>query len=122
MYTLELKYGTNYPEACPPTFAKPISGEYYRLCKTDPPTPNDFITHFESNRPLKPHDLCDGRALSFFTNLDKVIELKKMPFFRNHVPVNITIKPEYGIGEEKDGHLNLWEFSRVNFIGNLKED
>lgn len=120
---MELKYGTDYPDSCPPSFAKPINGEYFRLCDCNPPTANDFKTHVDAKMSFPPAKLCEAKALSFFRNEKDANNVKnRFPKLKNKIPVAVNIVPNHGVGLEIHGHLNLWEFQGINLLNFIKED
>ena len=45
-----LRWPADFPEDCPPEEANPAGGVYYRIVKTDPPEPGDFVSIYYLNR------------------------------------------------------------------------
>lgn len=120
---MELKYGTDYPDSCPPSFADSINGYYYRLCDCNPPTINDFKTHVDAKLSFPPAKLCEAKALSFFSEKENAIRIKnRYPKLKNKIPVMVNIIPDHGVGLEEKGHLNLWEFQGINLLNFIKEE
>ena len=122
---MDLKYGTDYPEACPPISAKPIEGAFYRLCDSNPPTENDFKTHVDLNLKFIPAKLCEAKALSFLRDKQSVEAYKKrFRVLRKKTEVLVDLKLDYGLADEFDenGHFNFWEFKQVNFLENVEEE
>ena len=56
-----------WPADCPHTDAEPASGEVFRIVRSNPPSPADFITPHEAGT-LKSRDNCLRRALSVYRN------------------------------------------------------
>ena len=42
-----LKYGEDYPDACPPSEANEMEGSFYRMCNSAVPEKDDFKTHVD---------------------------------------------------------------------------
>ncbi len=57
-----------WPENCPPRAAAAPSSAYYRVVKTNPPSPDDFKSYSESGTVRKGGDLCKRCGLSIFDN------------------------------------------------------
>lgn len=108
----------NYPANCPPPSAKPVNGVYYRLCYNRVVSPKDFLTHVELGKPFPPDKLCEACALSFFRSLKKISSYQRRhpKRFEKMVIIQFHITEEWGIGEEKGGHLNLWQAKSDNYI------
>lgn len=112
-----LKYGEDYPDACPPPEASEVEGTFYRMCNSETPEVDDFKTHVDLGLSFPPKKLCEAKALSFFTSKRAIESLKKrFPKFKSKVAVLINILPSHGVGVLEGEHLNLWEFQDVNFI------
>ena len=110
-----LKYGEDYPDACPPSEANEMEGSFYRMCNSAVPEKDDFKTHVDLGLNFPPPKLCEAKALSFFTSEQAIEKLKKrFPKFK--VAVLINISPSHGVGLLEGEHLNLWEFQDVNFL------
>lgn len=101
----------DYPEKCPPSTAKPITGDYYRFCNDKIISPEDFLTHVELKAKFPPSKRCEACALSFFDNPQSALDLKKKfpQKFGNKRLIEFHITEEWGIGEKKRDHLNLWQ-------------
>ena len=122
-----LKYGEDYPDACPPSEANEVEGSFYRICNSAVPEEDDFKTHVDLGLKFPPQKLCEAKALSFFVSEQAIEKLKKrFPKFKNKVAVLINILPSHGVGLLEVEHLNLWEFQDVNFLdaqeGGLEND
>ena len=112
-----LKYGEDYPDACPPSEANEMEGSFYRMCNSAVPEKDDFKTHVDLGLNFPPPKLCEAKALSFFASEQAIERLKKrFPKFKDKVAVLINISPSHGVGLLEGEHLNLWEFQDVNFL------
>lgn len=101
---------------CPPRDAVPFNGLFYRVCKNETPTEEDFLTHFDLNN-IPKGKACEARALSFYDNFEDANRLTKMvKKFRKSVPVLVKIEPKHGIGKINKHHLELWEFKGISFV------
>ena len=47
-----LKYGEDYPDACPPSEANEMEGSFYRMCNSAVPEKDDFNTQLFSKSNL----------------------------------------------------------------------
>ena len=47
---MALRWPADFPEGCPPEAAQSAGGVYYRIVKTDPPEPGDFVSIYYLNR------------------------------------------------------------------------
>ena len=72
---LSWNWPADFPPDCPPPAATPAHGVYYRIVKTDPPGPADFVSQYHQNRRLVNRNIQRGRAtqcetmgLSVFAN------------------------------------------------------
>lgn len=116
---MELKYGVDYPDACPPACAIPIEGYFYRLCDNNPPTEHDFKTHVDLKIKFPPKRLCEAKALSFLKDKESADKFKKrFPKFKDKKIVSVHIKVEYGISSavDRNGHFNFWEYEQAKFL------
>lgn len=76
----EGSWPTFYPKGVPPKSAEDAQGEFYRLVRVDPPTPDCFLSTHEEN----PHRYkkCQGEALqcvyetSFFADVNGAANAK----------------------------------------------
>lgn len=118
---MELKYGKDYPNMCPPEQAKAYVGSFYRLCESTDPSESDFITHYELGNIPRGQE-CEARALSFFDDLGAIENLKQKfkKKFGNKVAVLVDITSKHGIGILENHHLNLWEYKDVSFLETTK--
>lgn len=113
-----LKYD-KYPESCPPQDAVGINGTFFRLCKAEVPTEEDFLTHVDSGANFPPKKLCEAMALSLFNSYEAADKLRaKFPRFRSYSIVEVQLEIRFGIGvlEQRTGHLNLWESREHNIF------
>lgn len=114
---MDLKYGEDYPESCPPGSASPVEGCYYRLCDSNPPTDKDFKTHVDLGLNFPPKKLCEAKALSFMSSMKSATNMQnRFPRLKKKFPVLVNLVPLHGIGLEAGEHLNLWEYCGLNLL------
>lgn len=65
----ERHFPANIPHGCPPDEAPMASGEVFRIVKTNPPTPDDFLTYIEQGKLLEERE-CDCHGISVFRDPD----------------------------------------------------
>jgi hypothetical protein len=72
-----MNFPTYWQDDCPPADAIDAAGKVYRVVKADPPTLDDFATHFETGR-LPKASACLRCGLSVFREVQDAIHLKKL--------------------------------------------
>lgn len=109
----ELKYGSDYPNSCPPSEARPIQGSFYRFCSSEILSPNDCKTHVDLKASFPPNKLCEAKALSFFKDISsaRMMQKKYKKKFQNSVLFEVDIQENWGIAMLEGSHLNLWEYN-----------
>lgn len=60
-----MTFAAHFPAVCPPTDAEPAAGIVYRIVRSDPPGPDDFLSHHEAGL-LPKADACLRCGLSVF--------------------------------------------------------
>lgn len=74
------RYLVDWPENCPPPEAEAASGTVYRVCRSNPPAPEDFKSHAELGKQSKGSE-CMCRGLSVFRDGAEARHLTRI--FRN---------------------------------------
>jgi hypothetical protein len=108
------------PEQCPPKESLVPTGQvYYRLSKSAPPTSDDFLS-FRANSPnrvFKNVSECISRSLSVWDNIDKCMNITKLPRHRgkSHV-VEITLNNTDGqiLKTFGENHYSWWRSTTFN--------
>jgi hypothetical protein len=73
-------FPSNWPEGCPPADAVAAQGSVFRVVRSNPPDPADFMSLLEQGRPVVGR-LCESAGLSVFKELhDAVHYTKKYPY------------------------------------------
>lgn len=124
MGVLLLKYD-DYPESCPPVLATCLEGTYYRLCKSDEYSKEDFLTHVDAGLPFPPQKQCEALALSFYDSIENANKLRrKFKKFRMHSIKPVQILESYGVAllENQTGHLNLWEYKNIDIFKDVTRE
>lgn len=56
------RWPADFPPHCPPGTALPADGVFYRIIKSDPPGPGDFVSQYHHNRRLADRNIRQGSA------------------------------------------------------------
>ena len=116
-----IKWHEDLPENCPPIEAVLPEGKvFYRLVGSHPPSDGDFL----SQRILQPERIfnvseCQARSISLFDNQEYCITLRKLPFFRDKLVVEIALPPDAGLISRTNnkGHYSWWRRRDFNPVG-----
>ncbi|MFC6464901.1 hypothetical protein ACFP65_07960 [Marinilactibacillus sp. GCM10026970] len=113
---MELKYD-EYPESCPPLNSEEVEGTFYRLCKSSPPTDEDFKTHIDRGVLIKGKE-CASMALSFYDSRGSTEEMKKKfsKKFGNYYISEFYLTKDLGKALLEGNHLNLWEYKNIGWL------
>jgi hypothetical protein len=113
-----------FPDRCPPDDAIKANHIVFRFVKEDPPTPKDFVSHYQLGLAPKA-DLCERCSLSVFDSREaarlKLLELKeRFPdrSFGNYL-AECVITHEHGSIKQTGRditHHSWWAFQGVNFL------
>ena len=118
----------DFPPDCPPAAALPANGVYYRIVKTDPPQPADFVSQYHQNRRLANRNIQRGRAtqcetmgLSVFANPnDAARRARRYPSLGNRI-ARLTLTPDAGTmlptPRDDDSHHTWWLPAGYNPLG-----
>lgn len=114
---------TNFPPSCPPSDAEELDGLFYRACKNNPPTIEDFKDQYDMNRIKKsfpPARVCSCMALSYFE--DKDFLKSKVEQYKGKIGTYVfkmPIEPSFGVVKiNTDGHALLWEYKSSDIFNN----
>ncbi len=72
-----MRFPDGWPQDCPPADALDAAGEVFRIVKNEPPTYEDFRTHFESGR-LPKAPPCLRCGLSVFREIRDAIHQRQL--------------------------------------------
>ena len=112
-----MKFPTQWPDDCPPPDAVDADGEVFRLAKNDPPTPEDFVTHFESGR-LPKAPACLRGGLSVFRELGDAIHLRSLFPKLGKKVARGTLHPSHGKAKltpsRQPTHTTWWPYEQVD--------
>jgi hypothetical protein len=100
------------PDRCPPDNAFDPDGLiFYRLCLTSPPTVNDFKSQ-RANCPTCNFDIneCIARSLSVWDDIDKCLNLLKLPRHKGKSAMKLELKSNDGLVLQtfKSNHYSWW--------------
>ena len=100
------------PEQCPPEKAfNPAGLIFYRLCEFVPPTEHDFKSQ-RANCPSCDFKLdeCIVRSLSVWNDVDKCLNLLKLPRHKGKMVVKVKLTSEDGLVLQtfKPNHYSWW--------------
>lgn len=114
-------------EDCPPSDAAEPNETYYRLCKENPPSDGDFLTHAELG--LRPTgDPCLRCGLSVFATSDGAVKMYRAVKQRNpKVPfpsfvVELALTPADGVIKQTNmpPHHTWWMYADTNRLGTAR--
>jgi hypothetical protein len=108
-------------EKCPPENAFDPNGlTFYRLAKSNPVTENDF----HSQRKLNPNtnftnvSECIARSLSIWDDIEKCLNILKLPRHKNKAPLVMQLNLVTGDGlvlqTFKPNHYSWWRTNNYN--------
>lgn len=109
-----MNWSETLPEQCPPDNAfSPDGLVFYRLCETSPPTNEDF----KSQRALCPTceyknvSECIARSLSVWDNIDKCLNLLKLPRHKGKSAMKLELTNNDGLVLQtfKPNHYSWWK-------------
>jgi hypothetical protein len=91
-----MSYRDSLPDSCPPDAAEEITDSrvVFRLVRTDPPTPNDFLSKRQENpsKMVPGVTECQMCGLSVFVDKqDVVTKVLKLPYFKNRKICRVTL-------------------------------
>ncbi len=110
-------------DKCPPDSAfDPDGMTFYRLAKTNPVTESDF----HSQRKLNPNtnfpDVCEciARSLSIWDDIDKCLNILKLPRHKNKAPLVMKLNLVSGDGlvlqTFKENHYSWWRTTNYDVV------
>lgn len=116
-----MEWNENLPEFCPEQGTHiPHHEVYYRIVKTIPPTPSDFI----SQRGLKPTKVftppvteCRALSLSLFSDLNDAKKKLKLPTFKGRCSIaKVVLNENDGLVKKtaKASHYSWWMTKQYN--------
>ena len=96
-----MSYRDPLPEGCPPDAAEEIATPRvaFRLVRTDPPTPDDFLSQRQEKpgRTFQGVTECQACGLSVFTDRhDAEAKALKLPHLKNRVICRVMLPPGAG--------------------------
>lgn len=109
-----MNWSETLPEQCPPDNAFDPDGlVFYRLCNTSPPTIEDF----KSQRAICPTceyknvSECIAHSLSVWDNIDKCLNLLKLPRHKGKSAMKLELTTNDGLVLQtfKPNHYSWWK-------------
>lgn len=102
----------HFPPGCPPTDARPVNEDVYRLVVNDPPTAEDMESYLEQGKALTAPP-AERAGLSCALTRDYLETLLELPTFRGgqHKIAVASLKPIHGKirrTRPKRPHHDLW--------------
>lgn len=109
-------FPADWPEDCPPHGTPATGGDYFRVVRTDPPTPDDFLSHRELGK-LPKAPPCRRAGLSTFRALDDAEHMALLfPVLGDHVARG-TLDAEYGVAMltpgQRPSHTTVWPYTQT---------
>ena len=120
-----LRWPADFPEDCPPDEAYPAIGVYYRIVKTDPPEPGDFVSIYYLNR-RRANDMmrrgletqCTLMGLSVYADANDAIWNARRYHSLGDKIARLTLEADAGkmLPTPRDGnsHHTLWQADGYN--------
>lgn len=110
-----MNFPENWPSDCPPHDVVDAEGDVFRIVNHDPPTDDDFLTHFEAGAfPTRP--ACLRCGLSVHRILADAIHTKtKYPKIGSRIAKG-TLAIEHGTTKQtgQASHTTWWVYEGVN--------
>jgi hypothetical protein len=109
-----------FPKGCPPSDAVIKDVQVYRLVENDPPTKNDFLSHYEKypkrREEFKRENNILAYGISVLKKREDVDRLKGIPFFKKKENLKVAIghtDPKSGVIKETpsnsaQSHITFW--------------
>lgn len=116
-----LGFPADYPGGCPLEGSAPASGDHFRCTRNNPPTPADFLSMHELNRPIrgnKPADVCKSRGLSVFRLIEHARhQLELLPVLGPYIACR-TLGEYHGLtkptpAKDRPSHTTWWPYDGV---------
>lgn len=108
-------------EKCPPDNAFDPNGlTFYRLAKSNPPTEIDFHSQRKTNPNANYTNVseCISRSLSIWDDIDKCLNILKLPRHRNKAPLVMQLNLVTGDGlvlqTFQPNHYSWWRTNNYN--------
>lgn len=112
-------YLEDLPDSCPPATANEPNGLIvYRLVKAADPSITDFYSHCKLGLPKPPTvNACRWSSCSVFASLDVIKNMMKLPKFKNHSAVTLTLTNAAGrVHEGENSHYDWWVYASFDPI------
>jgi hypothetical protein len=104
-----------WPKDCPPKEAIPPNGTFFfRVVKTDPPQPDDFLTNEELGKKQNA-PLCNRKAVSLSATLSDAQALMRLYPAMGQFIAELTLSRAHGVVlPGKAGHVAWWPCDDVD--------
>ncbi len=113
----ELVFPKGFPLGCPPEDAASADGVVYRIIKTNPLSPSDFLSAQEMGKPVPANRKCEGAGLSVFRDKrDAVLCRDKYPRLGERIAEGVLtnehgkLKPS---PRGRNSHTTWWPYEGV---------
>lgn len=120
---LEYRYGTDYPEQCPPENATSANHSLYRACHTYIENDNslnieNFIPVYETpGRKFMAHQECQAKALSFYDDIEtlknKILDYPNIGDRIIHIQLNSDCGVVLKTGKN---HYSIWDYATPSIV------
>lgn len=112
-----MNFPANWPKNCPPSDAVDADGDVFRIVKDEPPTDEDFASHWETGK-LPKAPPCLRCGLSVFRDVrDAVHQRQLIPKLGCWI-AQATLKYHHGKTKLTEGvqptHTTWWAYEKVN--------
>jgi hypothetical protein len=105
------------PKSCPPaTATEPNNLTVYRLVKTKEPSIDDFHSYAKIGLDTPATaDECRWASCSVFDSIESITSMKKLPKFKKHSLVSLTLTSSAGkVLKGRNGHYDWWIYKDFN--------
>ena len=108
----------SWPEGCPPAGAEPAHGQVFRVCRTHPPSPEDFMSHAELGKKSSGSE-CQRHGLSVFRAYRDARHVTQAFPKLGGLIYRADLQPAQGQtqptpGRDRPSHATWWPYEDVN--------
>lgn len=121
-------FPSEWPSDCPPDDTVEAEGVVFRIVKNDPPSADDFASHFETGR-LPKAPPCLRCGLSVFRQLHDAVHQRQLIPKLGSLVASATLRAEHGKTKRTQGaqpsHTTWWvyqEVSRASLFSIVEEE
>jgi hypothetical protein len=110
-------FPTGWPLECPPKDALCAEGTVYRIAKTNPLDPSDFLSVREEGKPFPPERECEAAGLSLFRKHEDAVHYRrKFPYLGDRIAQGVLAKDHGKLKPTPRGrnsHVTWWPYEGI---------